>query len=124
MPLPIIARPSRAGHVTNLSHWSHFWNATDRVLNAEHRMIALNAETYSLGRLWARGWIERSRIARGMEAVSRYNGLVAKRGIEVVRQVILGALRKGATRPYPDLAPPKEVTVWVEGLGVKGCEVM
>jgi hypothetical protein len=88
-----------------------FWNATDRVLNAEHRMIALNAETYSLGRLWARGWIERGRIARGMQAVSRHNGLVAKRGLEVVRQVILGALRKGATRPYPDL----EVTVCFGG---------
>ena len=26
-------------------------NATSRVLNASHRMIALNAETYALGRL-------------------------------------------------------------------------
>ena len=39
----------------------------------------------------------------GMETVSRHNGLVAKRGLEVVRQVILGALRKGASRPYPKL---------------------
>jgi hypothetical protein len=80
-----------------------FWNAANRVLHAEHRMIALNAETYSLGRLWGAGWIERSRVARGMETVSRHNGLVAKRGLEVVRQVILGALRKGASRPYPKL---------------------
>jgi Bifunctional DNA primase/polymerase, N-terminal len=80
-----------------------FRNAANRVLHAEHRMIALNAETYSLGRLWGAGWIERSRVARGMETVSRHNGLVAKRGLEVVRQVILGALRKGASRPYPKL---------------------
>jgi hypothetical protein len=66
-------------------------------------MIALNAEVYALGRLWGAGWIERSRIARGMEAVSRHNGLVAKRGLGVVRQVILGALHKGAARPYPQL---------------------
>jgi Bifunctional DNA primase/polymerase, N-terminal len=77
--------------------------ATNRVLNAEHRMIALNAETYALGRLWGRGWIERARIAYGMEAASRHNGLVEKRGLAVVRQVILGALQKGAARPYPDL---------------------
>jgi len=80
-----------------------FRNAANRVLHAEHRTIALNAETYSLGRLWGAGWIERSRVARGMETVSRHNGLVAKRGLEVVRQVILGALRKGASRPYPKL---------------------
>jgi hypothetical protein len=80
-----------------------FWNAANRVLHAEHRMIALNAETYALGRLWGAGWIERSRIARGMEAASRHNGLIAKRGLEVVRQVILGALRKGASRPYSKL---------------------
>jgi hypothetical protein len=80
-----------------------FRNAANRVLHAEHRMIALNAETYSLGRLWGAGWIERSRVARGMETVSRHNGLLAKRGLEVVRQVILGALRKGASRPYPKL---------------------
>jgi hypothetical protein len=80
-----------------------FWNAANRVLHAEHRMIALNAETYALGRLWGAGWIERSRVARGMEAVSRHNGLIAKRGLEVVRQVILGALHKGASRPYPKL---------------------
>jgi hypothetical protein len=66
-------------------------------------MTALNAETYSLGRLWGAGWIERSRVVRGMETVSRHNGLVAKRGLEVVRAVILGALTKGAARPYPDL---------------------
>jgi hypothetical protein len=80
-----------------------FRNAANRVLCAEHRMTALNAETYSLGRLWGAGWIERSRVVRGMETVSRHNGLVAKRGLEVVRAVILGALTKGAARPYPDL---------------------
>jgi hypothetical protein len=44
-----------------------------------------------------------------MEAASRHNGLIAKRGLEVVRAVILGALAKGAARPYPDLTP-REVT--------------
>jgi hypothetical protein len=100
-----------ADHRKTVARWSReesfalvaFRNATSRVLNAKHRMIALNAETYSLGRLWGAGWIERSRVARGMETVSRHNGLVAKRGLEVVRQVILGALRKGASRPYPKL---------------------
>jgi hypothetical protein len=100
-----------ADHCKTAGRWSRqesfslvaCWKATERVLNAEHRMISLNAEVYSLGRLWARGWIERSRIARGMEVVSCHNGLVAKRGLEVVRMVILGALLKGAARPYPDL---------------------
>jgi hypothetical protein len=102
-----------ADHRKTVSRWSREesfalvanWNATARVLNAEHRMIALNGETYALGRLWGAGWIERLRIVCGMEAVSRHNGLVAKRGLEVVRMVILGALRKGAARPYPELQP-------------------
>jgi hypothetical protein len=54
-------------------------------------MIALNAETYALGRLVGRGWITQSDVVRGMEAASRHNGLIAKRGVEVVRAVILGA---------------------------------
>jgi hypothetical protein len=92
-----------------------FQNAANRVLHAEHRMIALNAETYSLGRLWGAGWIERSRVTCGMETVSRHNGLVAKRGLEVVRAVILGALAKGAARPYPGLTS-REVTVGVTAM--------
>ena len=92
-------------------------NATNRVLNAKHRMIALNAETYALGRLVGRGWIERSHVVRGMETVSRHNGLIAKRGLEVVRAVILGALAKGAARPYPDLTS-REVTVGVVAMAL------
>jgi hypothetical protein len=100
-----------ADHSTTVARWSReesfalvaYRNAISRVLNAEHRMIALNAETYALGRLVERGWITRSDVVRGMEAASRHNGLIAKRGLEVVRAVILGALAKGASRPYPDL---------------------
>jgi hypothetical protein len=102
-----------ADHRKIVARWSReesfalvaYRNATSRVLSAKHRMIALNAETYALGRLVGRGWIERSRVVRGMEAASRHNGLIAKRGLEVVRQVILGAVARGMARPYPDLAP-------------------
>jgi hypothetical protein len=52
-----------------------------------------------------------------MEAASRHNGLIAKRGLEVVRAVILGALAKGAARPYPDLAS-REVTVGVAAMAL------
>jgi hypothetical protein len=105
-------------HNKTVERWSReesfalvaYRNATRRVLNAENRMIALNAETYALGRLVGRGWIARSNVVRGMEAASQHNGLVAKRGLDVVRAVILGALSKGEERPYPDLAP-REVTV-------------
>jgi Bifunctional DNA primase/polymerase, N-terminal len=114
-----------ADHRKVVGRWSReesfalvgFRNAANRVLQAEHRMIALNAETYSLGRLWGAGWIERSRVARGMETVSRHNALVAKRGLEVVRAVILGALAKGAARPYPDLTS-REVTVGVAAMAL------
>jgi Bifunctional DNA primase/polymerase, N-terminal len=107
-----------ADHRKTVARWSReesfalvaYRNATNRVLNAKHRMIALNAETYSLGRLVGRGWITQSDVVRGMEAASRHNGLIAKRGLEVVRAVILGALAKGAARPYPDLTS-REVTV-------------
>jgi len=100
-----------ADHRKSVARWSReesfalvaYRNATSRVLNAEHRMIALNAETYALGRLVGRGWITQSDVVRGMEAASRHNGLIAKRGLEVVRAVILGGLAKGAARPYPDL---------------------
>lgn len=109
-----------ADHRKTVARWSReesfafvaYRNATNRVLNARHRMIALNAETYSRGRLVGRGWIERSHVVCGMETVSRHNGLIAKRGPEVVRAVILGALAKGAARPYPDLSS-REVTVGV-----------
>ena len=109
-----------ADHRKTVARWSReesfalvaYRNATSRVLNAKHRMIALNAETYALGRLVGCGWIEPSQVVRGMEAASRHNGLIAKRGLEVVRAVILGALAKGAARPYPDLTS-REVTVGV-----------
>ena len=56
-----------ADHRKTVARWSReesfafvaYRNATNRVLNARHRMIALNAETYALGRLVGRGWIER-----------------------------------------------------------------
>ena len=80
-------------------------------------MIELNAETYALGRLVGRGWITQSDVVRGMEAASRHNGLIAKRGLEVVRAVILGALAKGAARPYPDLTS-REVTVGVPAMAL------
>jgi hypothetical protein len=100
-------------HRKTVARWSReesfalvaYRNATSRVLSAKHRMIALNAETYALGRLVGRGWIARSDVVPGTEAASRHNGLIAKRGLEVVRAVILGALAKGAARPYPDLTP-------------------
>jgi hypothetical protein len=52
-----------------------------------------------------------------METVSRHNGLIAKRGLEVVRAVILQALAKGAARPYPDLTS-REVTVGVSKMAL------
>jgi hypothetical protein len=114
-----------ADHRKTVARWSReesfalvaFRNATSRVLNAKHRMIALNAETYALGRLVGRGWITQSDVVRGMEAASRHNGLIAKRGLEVVRAVILGALAKGAVRPYPDLTS-REVTVGVAAMAL------
>jgi hypothetical protein len=107
-----------ADHRKTVARWSReesfalvaYRNAINRVLNAKHRMIALNGEAYALGRLVGRGWITQSDVVRGMEAASRHNGLIAKRGLEVVRAVILGALTKGAARPYPDLTS-REVTV-------------
>jgi hypothetical protein len=114
-----------ADHNKTVARWSReesfalvaYRNATSRVLNAKHRMIALNAETYALGRLVGRGWITQSDVVRGMEAASRHNGLIAKRGLEVVRAVILGALAKGAARPYPDLTS-REVTVGVAAMAL------
>src|SRR5262249_26152982 len=114
-----------ADHRKTVARWSReesfafvaYRNATSRVLNAKHRMIALNAETYALGRLVGRGWLTQSDVVRGMEAASRYNGLIAKRGLEVVRAVILGALAKGAARPYPDLTS-REVTVGVAAMAL------
>src|SRR5215510_16462342 len=114
-----------ADHRKTVARWSReesfaliaYRNGTSRVLNAEHRMIALNAETYALGRLVGRGWIARSDVVRGMETASRYNGLIAKRGLDVVRAVILGALAKGAARPYPDLTS-REVTVGVAAMAL------
>ena len=58
-----------ADHRKTVARWSWeesfafvaYRNAISRVLIASHRMIALNAETYALGRLVGRGWITRIR---------------------------------------------------------------
>lgn len=63
----------------------------------------LNTAAFSMGRMVARNWIERSRVVAELEAACRANGLLREDGPHAVRATILSGLRGGLTKPHEDL---------------------
>jgi hypothetical protein len=67
------------------------------------RNHALNASAYRLGRMVARGWIERSRVEHALTDACRANGLFKDDGPKGVRDTLASGLRGGMANPHEDL---------------------
>jgi hypothetical protein len=68
------------------------------------RNDALNAISYRIGRMIARGWIERNAVELELFKASADNGLVKEDGARAVRKTIASGIGDGLTVPHDDLA--------------------
>jgi hypothetical protein len=67
------------------------------------RNNTLNAVAYRLGRIVARGWLNRSNVEGHLRAAADSCGLVADDGIAAVMKSIASGLNAGIKLPVPDL---------------------
>jgi hypothetical protein len=81
------------------------WNSVAELqqTSSGHRNIKLNAIAYRLGRMVARGWIERETVITNLFAASQSNRLAPDDGADEVRATIASGLNAGLVRPHPDL---------------------
>ena len=63
----------------------------------------LNAKAYRMGRMVARGWIEKSRVEAALTDACRANGLFKDDGPKGVRASLASGLRGGMAKPCADL---------------------
>ena len=63
----------------------------------------LNAKAYRMGRMVARGWIEKSRVEAALTDACRANGLFKDDGPKGVRDSLASGLRGGMAKPCADL---------------------
>jgi hypothetical protein len=68
-----------------------------------HRNNTLNAVAYRLGRIVARGWLNRGNVEGHLQAAADSCGLVADDGIAAVKKSIASGLNAGIKLPVPDL---------------------
>jgi hypothetical protein len=68
-----------------------------------HRNNTLNAVAYRLGRIVARGWLNRSSVEGQLQAAADSCGLTADDGVIAVKQTISSGLNAGLQLPVPDL---------------------
>jgi hypothetical protein len=95
--------------------------ATDLAAAGEGgRNNALNASSYRLGRMVARGWLDRSRVEHALTDACRANGLFASDGPKGVRDTMASGLRGGMQNPHEDLPDNRtdDATLLAEGTGV------
>lgn len=67
------------------------------------RNHSLNAVAYRLGRMIARGWLDRTAVENVLIKCCIDNGLVADDGLPAVQATIRSGLRAGMAKPLPDL---------------------
>jgi len=67
------------------------------------RNHALNASGYRMGRMIARGWIDRSSVERALTDACRANGLYKDDGPKGVRDTLASGIRGGIANPHEDL---------------------
>lgn len=81
------------------------YNACDDLINQRKpgRGHLLYVKALKLGRLIARGWIDRDQVETRLEFCARHMGLVRDYGLRTVRATIRSGIRTGLTYPYPDL---------------------
>ncbi|CAJ0860350.1 hypothetical protein AMST5_01294 [freshwater sediment metagenome] len=65
---------------------------------------ALNASSYAMGTMIARGWIGQEEVVAAFEEASRANGFTKEEGARKVRDKIIRAIRDGMANPHADLA--------------------
>lgn len=75
---------------------------------AGNRNERLNAIAYRLGRMIARGWINRSDVEGALIGAMHANGAVADDGIEAARATLKSGIAAGMAEPHPDLAERDE----------------
>ena len=69
-----------------------------------NRNNTLNAVSYRLGRMAARGWVDDHLVLDALAGSAARCGLVDDDGDEAVRATIMSGLDAGRTAPHPDLA--------------------
>jgi hypothetical protein len=67
------------------------------------RNKTLNAVAYRLGRMIARGWLDRGEVQHGLLAAAYENGLVADDGEPAAEKTITSGIEAGLQRPHKDL---------------------
>jgi hypothetical protein len=68
----------------------------------------LNKLAFRLGRMVARGWIERTEVEAALTEAMHANGYVADKGIGAVEATLKSGLDSGEKEPHPDLADQDE----------------
>jgi predicted P-loop ATPase len=63
----------------------------------------LNAASFGLGRMVARGWIDSAKVVDALKDAAAKCGLVKDDGMDAVRATIASGLDAGFRQPYPDL---------------------
>jgi hypothetical protein len=79
------------------------------------RNNALNGSAYHMGRMAARGWIDRSEIADELWRASVANGLVTEDGADRVQATLASGLTAGMQKPAEDLRERQNATGGKEG---------
>jgi hypothetical protein len=68
------------------------------------RNEALNKIAYRLGRMTARGWLNRATVEGALAGVMHSNGYVADEGVDAVAATLKSGLDAGEKAPHPELA--------------------
>ena len=103
-----LVTPARQHNDTGERAWAEAAlerNAADLAACGEGgRNHDLNAKAYRMGRMVARGWIEKSRVEAALTDACHANGYIKDKGIKATRDTLASGLRSGAAKPCADLA--------------------
>jgi hypothetical protein len=68
------------------------------------RNETLNSKAYRLGRMVARGWLDRAQVESTLIGAMQANGYLGEEGIKRVQETLKNGLDAGMGEPHPDLA--------------------
>ena len=77
----------------------------------------LNAKAYRMGRMVARGWIDKPRVEAALTDACRANGLFKDGGPKEVRDTLASGLRSGMAKPCEDLDDARADETRLRALG-------
>jgi hypothetical protein len=81
-----------------------------RSCKAGRRNHLLNVLAFKMGRLIARGWIDRGLVENLLMRASADCGLLAEDGEEQCLATLASGIEAGMLRPYHDISPPTTTT--------------